>query len=288
MVTVTAAERLSLPLAEHGEGPVWFAESEQLRFVDMLAGNILTIDVNGTLVERRSVGTVVAAFRPRADGGLVIAVERGFALLSRGGELTTLPEVWIDPTVRMNDGACDVQGRFLCGTMAYDAAAGRGALHRLELDGTTTTVLTDLTISNGLSFSPDGTSAVFVDSPTQQVRRYSLPSDDGIWHDYEVVVHIDPAVGTPDGLCIDGEGGVWVALWGGSAVHRYSPSGDLTDVVTLPVSQVTACALGGGDGRTVYITTSSLGVDRQAEPDAGSIFSARVAVPGQPVLPSRL
>ncbi len=129
MVTTTTAHHLTASLAEHGEGPVWFADAGQLRFVDMLAGDIVTIDADGTLVERRSVGTVAAAFRPREGGGLVIAVERGFALLSPEGELTTLPEVWSDPTVRMNDGACDTHGRFVCGTMAYDAATGRGALH---------------------------------------------------------------------------------------------------------------------------------------------------------------
>ncbi|MBX9472011.1 SMP-30/gluconolactonase/LRE family protein [Microcella sp.] len=288
MVTTTAAEQLCAPLAEHGEGPVWSAETSRLQFVDMLAGSIVTIDAGGALVDRRTVGTVAAAFRPRGDGGLVIAVERGFAMLSPDGELTTFAEIWTDPTVRMNDGACDTQGRFLCGTMAYDAAAGRGALHRLELDGSTTTVLEGLTISNGLAFSPDGASAVFVDSPTQQVRRYRLPDDDGPWHDFDVIVEIDPAVGTPDGLCIDSEGGIWVALWGGSAVHRYTADGTLTDIVTVPVRHVTACTLGGDDGRTLFITTSARGVDRVEQPDAGAVFSARVAVTGAPVLPSAL
>lgn len=288
MVETIAAERLSAPLAEHGEGPVWFAETEQLRFVDMLAGSILTIDASGTLVDRLSVGTVAAAFRPRVDGGLVIAVERGFALLSPEGDLTTLPEIWSDPTVRMNDGACDSRGRFLCGTMAYDAAEGRGALHRLELDGSTTTVLENLTISNGLAFTADGASAVFVDSATQQVRRYRMPDDDGPWREYEVIVDIDPAIGTPDGLCVDVEGGIWVALWNGSAVHRYSPDGELTDIVTLPPSHVTACILGGPDGRTLYITTSAHELDREEQPDAGAVFTARVRVAGDAVLPSNV
>ncbi len=284
MVTTTAAQQLSTPLPEHGEGPVWFAETEQLRFVDMLAGSIVTIDAAGELVDRRRVGTVAAAFRPRIAGGLVVAVERGFALLSPDGELTTLPEIWSDPTVRMNDGACDSQGRFLCGTMAYDAAEGRGALHRLELDGSTTPVLENLTISNGLAFSTDGASAVFVDSPTQQVRRYRLPEDDGPWRDYDVIVEIDPETGTPDGLCVDVDGGIWVALWNGSAVHRYSVEGELTDVVTLSTPQVTACTLGGPDGRTLFITTSANGINRADQPDAGAVFTARVQISGDPPL----
>jgi len=282
------AERFTASVAEHGEGPVWLVESGQLACVDMLAGDILTIDDEGKLVERRHVGAVAAAFRPRVGGGFVIAVERGFALLSPDGELTALPELWNDPTVRMNDGTCDTEGRMLCGTMAYDAAAGRGSLHRLELDGSTTTVLDGLTISNGIAFSPDGATAVFVDSMTQLLRRYRMPADGGRWNEYDVIVEIDPSLGTPDGLCLDVEGGIWVALWAGSAVHRYNAEGALTDVVTLPVDQVTACALGGSDGCTLFITTSALGLDRRREPDAGAIFTARVSVAGEPVLMSRL
>ncbi len=284
MVDTRAAERFTAPLALHGEGPVWAANADQLQFVDLLAGDIVTVDASGALVERRAVGAIAAAFRPRRAGGLVIAVERGFALLSPEGELTTLPEVWSDPAVRMNDGTCDTQGRFLCGSMAYDESAGAGALHRLELDGSTTTVLEHLTISNGLAFSADGTTAVLVDSPTQQVRRYRLPVDDGPWRDHDVVVDIDPEVGTPDGLCVDAEGGIWVALWGGSAVHRFTAEGALTDIVTLPVPQVTACTLGGTDGRTLFITTSARGVDRAEQPDAGAVFTARASVAGEPAL----
>ena len=287
MVDTRAAAPLTDVLAEHGEGPVWFDATSQLRFVNMLEGEIVTVDDSGALAERLRVGDIAAAFRPREEGGLVIAVERGFALLSADGELTTLPEVWSDSSVRMNDGACDTQGRFLCGTMAYDAAEGRGSLHRLEFDGSTTTVLDGVTISNGLAFSPDGESAVYVDSPTQQVRRYRLPADDGVWSDYDVIVEIDADTGTPDGLCVDDEGGIWVALWGGSAVHRYTADGELTDVVTLPVSHVTACTLGGHDGRTLLITTSSVKIDRAIEPHAGAVFSARVDVAGPPVLTSR-
>ena len=201
-------------------------------------------------------------------------------MLSDNGVVTTLPEIWSDPSVRMNDGACDPRGRFFAGTMAYDAAPGRGSLYRLNEDGSTSTVLDGLTISNGLAFSPDGATAIFVDSATRQVRRYLVPDDDGEWSDFQVLVEISETLGTPDGLCLDSEGGVWVALWNGSAVHRYSPAGNLTDVVTLPVTQVTACTLGGPDGKTLYITTSALGIDRSLEPSAGAVFAREVKIPG--------
>lgn len=282
--TTRAASRLTGAIAEHGEGPVWVEHSGQLVMVDMLAGYILTINAGGTTIGRRHVGPIAAALRPRRDGGFVVALERGFALLNDHDELSLFPELWSNSMVRMNDGACDARGRMYCGTMAYDAEPGRGALYRLERDGSTTTVLEGLTISNGLWFSADGKTAVLVDSPSQQVRRYALPDDDGPWSHYEVLAEIREADGTPDGICVDAQGGVWVALWSGSAVHRYTAEGVLTDVVTLPVSQVTACALGGDDGRTLYITTSALGVDRDVEPDAGAVFVTKVAVAGDPVL----
>jgi sugar lactone lactonase YvrE len=133
----------------------------------------------------------------------------------------------------------------LCSTMAYDAAVGRGPLHRLEMDGGGATVLDGLTISNGIAFSADCSTAVFLDSMTEQVRRYRMPADDGPWNEYDVIVEIDPPLGTPDDLRLDAEGGIWVAQWACSGVHRYKFEGGLTDVVTLPVNHVTACVLGG-------------------------------------------
>src|SRR5262249_31766923 len=144
-------------------GPIWDGVASCVRWVDMLNGDVLSMTTDGT-VSRRHVGTVAAAIRPRAQGGLVVGVERGFALLDSAlATVTPLPEVWSDPCVRMNDGACDPQGRFYCGSMAYDNAAGRGALYRLDPDHTVATVLTEVTISNGLAWRADGRTALYVD-----------------------------------------------------------------------------------------------------------------------------
>jgi sugar lactone lactonase YvrE len=134
------AEQVTGPVAHHGEGPVWSERWGGLRWVDMLAGDILHLGADGT-VERRHVGAVAAALRPRTRGGAVIGVERGFTLEEPDGTLTPLAELWTHTRVRMNEGGCDPDGRFYCGSMAYDKAPGAGALYRLDPDRSTRVVL---------------------------------------------------------------------------------------------------------------------------------------------------
>jgi sugar lactone lactonase YvrE len=193
-----------------------------------------------------------------------------------------LPEVWADPTVRMNDGGCDPQGRFYCGSMAYDEAPGRGTLYRLDPDRSVRVVLDGLTISNGLAWSPNGYTAYHVDSPTQTVRAYAFDADRGRLEDGHVVVVIDAADGTPDGLTVDADGNLWVALWDGGAVRHYSASGELLDVVAVPARRVTACTLGGVDLDTLFITTSRVDVPPGEQPAAGALFIAHPGVRGLP------
>lgn len=274
---MTVAEQLTPACAGHGEGPIWDDVADCLRWVDLLRGDVLTLAADGT-VERQHVGTVAAAIRPRRRGGLVVAVERGFAVLDADGTLHTLPELWDDPTVRMNDGGCDPQGRFYCGSMAYDDAPGRGRLYRLDADGSTAVVLQDVTISNGLAWRPDGREALYVDSPTQRVDVLAFDADRGVFDGRRPLVEIDPARGTPDGIALDTDGAVWVALWKGGAVHRYGTDGSLEDVIEVPVHRVTACALANGD---LFITTSA--VDDPDNPAAGAVFRASVGVAGAPL-----
>ena len=112
-------EQVTDPVAYHGEGPVWSERWDGLRWVDMLAGDVLSLADDGT-IDRRHVGDVAAAVRPRSQGGAVIGVERGFALEDADGTLTRLGELWTDEAVRMNEGVCDPDGRFYCGSMGYD------------------------------------------------------------------------------------------------------------------------------------------------------------------------
>lgn len=280
------AEQLTEPVAAHGEGPVWHPGWGGLRWVDMLAGDVLHLDSGGR-VHRKRVGTVAAALRPRTSGGAVIAVERGFALLESGvdgfGDDTPprpLGELWTDPTIRMNEGGCSPDGEFYCGTMDYDAAPGRGTLYTLDVHGEVRTALDGVTISNGLAWSPDGGTAYYVDTPTRRIDAFDY---DGTLTARRTVVTIPEDAGSPDGLTVDSQGYLWVALWGGSAVRRYSPAGVLDEAIELPVSQVTACTLGGPDLDLLFITTSQLDVSGQ--PQAGALFVVSGCVPGLPVLP---
>jgi sugar lactone lactonase YvrE len=277
------AEQLTGADAFHGEGPVWSESWGGLRWVDMLAGDVLTLDASGS-GQRRHVGTIAAALRPRAGGGAVIALERGFALEDPDGELTTLPELWPDPSIRFNEGACDPDGRFYCGSMAYDERPGAGALYRLDPDGTVRTVLTGVTISNGLDWTPDGSAAYYVDTPTRTISRLGYDSDAGLTGRQTFVV-VDDAHGLPDGLTVDAAGGVWVACFGGAAVRRYSPAGELDSLIELPVDNVTACTFGGPELDRLFITTSRQGLAPAQQPAAGALFVVSPGVTGRPARP---
>ena len=266
------AEQATEPIATHGEGPHWDERGNRLLLVDMLEGDVLAMGEAGEIT-RHHVGPVAATIRSREAGGFVLALERGFALADEELEVTeVLDPVVPDAGVRMNDGGCDPRGRFYCGTMAYDMAPGRGALYRLDADRTVTTVLTGVTISNGIQWSADGARAFYADTPTGRVDAFDVDPGSGDLSGRRAFARIDPSDGAPDGMAIDSEDGIWVALWGGSQVRRYDAEGTLDLVIELPVRQVTACAFGGTDRRTLFITTSSLGLVPGDQPEAGAVF----------------
>lgn len=277
-MTDVVVQQVTEPIAEHGEGPVWLPEAGVLAWVDLLAGDVLL----GT--RRWHVGNVAAALRPRAGGGVVLALDRGFALADEpGGPVRALPPVWTDVSVRMNDGGCDPDGRFYCGSMAYDERPGAGALYRLDPDGTVEQVVSGVTISNGFAFGPGGAHAYYIDTPTRRVAVFDYDSEHGLTGRRPFVDVAAP--GVPDGLTVDADGYVWVALWGGGAVRRYSPAGVLDAVVTLPVSLVTSCAFGGPRLDRLYITTSRQHLEPGTQPEAGALFVADTGVRGLPPLP---
>jgi sugar lactone lactonase YvrE len=278
---VMKPEQVTDSCAEHGEGPVWSPSWGGLRWVDMLAGDVLTLREDGS-VARRHLGPWVAALRPRAGGGMVVALQREFALVDdEGAEVRRLGELWTDPEVRMNDGGCDPQGRFYCGSTTLAGSPGRGSLYRLDRDGTASVVVPNVTVSNGLAWSPDGSTAYYVDSHTQRIDAFDYEPRRAL-SARRALVRIDAAAGTPDGLAVDTDGYLWLALFGGSAVRRYAPDGRLDGTVELPVTQVTACTFGGPRLDQLYITTSRLGLDHGAEPEAGAVFRADVGVVGLP------
>jgi sugar lactone lactonase YvrE len=271
------AEQVTGPVAFHGEGPVWSSRWGGLRWVDMLAGDVLQLTQDGSVL-RRHVADVAAALRPRRGGGAVIGVRRGFALEDPDGSVTHLPELWSGDDVRMNEGTCDPDGRFLCGTMAYDERPGAGSLFRLDPDRTVTVVLEGVTISNGLEWSPDGTRAYYVDTPTREISVFDYDGA-GELHDRRPFASVDAM---PDGLTVDADGGVWVALYDGRAVQHFGPDGTRGAQVRVPEGRVTACTFGGEDLDRLFITTSREGLSPAEEPSAGSLHLADVGVRGLP------
>lgn len=279
-------EQLGAPHAHHGEGPVWHESWGGLRYVDMLAGDILTADPATGAVDRLHVGAVAAAFRPNTAGGMVAAIDRGFALIGADGTLDYLGDVWPDPAVRMNEGGCDPDGRFYCGSMAYSGSPGAGSVYRLDSDRTVSVVMTGITVSNGLAWAPDHARAYYIDTHEHAVDVLDYdPAKGLVAESRRRLIAIPADHGGPDGMTVDADGYLWVAMWGGSAVRRYSPDGALDGVVDLPVTQVTACTFGGPDLDTLYITTSRESVPDGEQPDAGAIFMTRPGVRGLPVLP---
>jgi sugar lactone lactonase YvrE len=275
------ADQVTEPVAYHGEGPVWSERWGGLRWVDMFAGDVLGLRPDGT-VTREHLSELVAALRPRRDGGAVLGVERGFALQDPDGTVEALPELWDDRHVRMNEGACDPDGRFYCGSMAYDKQPGAGALYRLDPDGSVTVVLEGVTVSNGLDWSPDGSRVYYNDTDTYRTDVFDYDAESGLTARRPLMV-MPADVGRPDGLTVDSDGGVWVAINRGSAVHRYTPEGDLDAVVEVPARKVTACTFGGAGLDELFITTSREDLEPGEDPLAGSVFRVEPGVRGLPV-----
>ncbi len=279
------AQQLTDVVTEHGEGPVYCDRWAGPRWVDMMAGDILELAADGT-VSRHHVGPVAAVIRPRVDGGHLIAGERGLLLSDNDAldaPLQALPEIWSDDSVRLNEGGCDPDGNFYVGSMAYDGRVGGGKLYRFGPDHEPSIFLDHVTVSNGLDWSPDGRLAYYNDTHTGRTDVFDWSSATGLTSRRPFVTIT--ADGGPDGLTVDAEGGVWVALFGGSAVHRYDPDGRLDAVIELPVSQVTAVAFAAQDLDRLIITTSRQGMGESAEPLAGALFEADPGIRGRAVLP---
>jgi sugar lactone lactonase YvrE len=264
-----------------GEGPRWDAASRRLLWVDVEAGE-LHIGAERTLPLGARVGTAAPTTDP--DRVLVALADRLAVVSLADGALETLAPIPHGRDLRLNDGGVDPAGRFWVGSMALDERPGAAALYRFD-DAGLTQVLDGVSLSNGLGWSPDGRRMYYVDSLTHRIDLFDFDAAAGAISDRRPFVEIEPEDGFPDGLAIDDEEGVWVALFRGHSVRRYGPDGSLDRVLELPVAKVTACAFGGDDGRTLYVTTASIG----GEPEpAGSVFAGELDVAGPPARPVHL
>ena len=276
-----------------GEGPVWDPREKALWWVDIPNNELHRFDPgNGSDVAVKF-DQPIGAVAPRKSGGLVGAFRSGFGLIdTETFELHMVAQVEAnDLTTRMNDGKCDPSGRFWAGTMSLDPVAmpQAGSLYCLEPDGQVRKVLSQVTISNGIDWSPAGTTMYFIDSLSFGVDAFDFDPETGGLSNRRRLVSFPERVDTvvcPDGMCIDADDHLWVAVWGGSAVMRFAPDGTQVGEVQLPVSQVTSCTFGGDDYSDLYVTTASQGLSADElarQPGAGGVYRIR---PGQRGLPA--
>jgi sugar lactone lactonase YvrE len=293
MVTTWLTARPVVPdlRLRHGEGCVWDGRRGRFLFVDIEDNAVLSWDPGTEDVTAVRFDRAVTDVHPTDTDALLVATREGVAL-ARGGELEGLCAPLAGrPDIRMNDGNVDPAGRYLVGSMAYDISHEAGALYRVVSGDpvATSVAMANVTISNGIDWSSDGSLLFYVDSPTRVVDRYSYDVETGELGDRRVFTRIDGSLGLPDGLTVDSQDGVWVALFGGGRVHRYTPEGDLDVVVHVRgASQVTSCCFGGEDMGLLLITTSHEGLTPDAlheQPDAGRLHIARTAWTGRPSTP---
>ena len=260
--------------AELGEGPRWDAATGRLLWVDIEGRELHVFDPATGDDRAIALDNRVGAAAPMTDGRVLVALADRLAALDLEDEsLETLVPFPHGPDLRVNDGACDPDGRFWIGSLELEFAPDAGSLYRY--DGELVEVLAGVSLSNGLGWSPDGARMYYVDSLTYRIDAFDF---DGLPRNRRPFVRIDRNDGIPDGLAVDDEGGVWIALWGGACVRRYDAEGRLDEVLEIPARRVTACCFGGADGRQLFVTS--------AAPD-GRVFVADVGVSGPPAQPFR-
>jgi sugar lactone lactonase YvrE len=275
---------------ELGESALWDAGRQLFRWVDIPTGTLHSLDLSSAdhscVVLDDLISNVVLA----DDGSLVVANRREvYRFDEESGQRRVL---WtVDDSgglTRLNDGAADPAGRLLIGTLAYDNVSPIGALHSLEQaeDGSDRQrlLLPGVTTSNGLGWTVDGSRFYHVDSPTRLIRSYDYDVDTGAVSFRNVLAEINLGDAVPDGLTVDADDCVWIALWGGSAVHRYTPQGILDTVVQVAATRVTSCTFAGRDRETLLITTArdSADPDRPVDPHGGALFAINPGVGAQP------
>ncbi|MDR2988371.1 MAG: SMP-30/gluconolactonase/LRE family protein [Nocardiopsaceae bacterium] len=270
-------EKLDVPAAELGEGPCWDAESQSLYWVDIPTSRVHRLSASN-VHSSWDVGYPPGAVVPRASGGLVVAAGNAFFSMDPlTGTMVELAAAAGMPDTRMNDGKCDRAGRFYAGTMAADESPGKGSFYRLDTDLSVTEIYTGIGISNGLGWSPDDKRMYYIDSLAHCVDVVDYDLTTGQMGERRTFVALGSDDVMPDGMTVDAEGGVWVAVWGGGVIQRYDADGRLTTVVRVPATNVTSCAFGGPDLDTLYITTAA-----GPGASAGALFTCRSGVRGMP------
>jgi xylono-1,5-lactonase len=266
-----------------GEGPVWVAREAALYWVDIKGRKIFRLDSRRDLTEWPTplrVGSLV----PRKSGGFIGGTEDGIAALDpAAGRFDILfnPEEDL-PGNRFNDGKLDRQGRFWTGTMDDAERSDSGTLYRIDADLSWRAVDRNYRVTNGPAFSPDGKRMYHNDSARQRTYVFELAAD-GTPGERSVFLQFKEGEGFPDGMTVDSEGCLWITLWDGWCLRRYSPAGEWLETIKVPVARPTSCAFGGLDLDRLYITSASTGLDQgslEMQPNAGGLFIVTPGVRG--------
>jgi sugar lactone lactonase YvrE len=287
VIGTTVASARAYGLAE---GPLWDAQRARILWVDINRGDVHTGASRDGFIEpatqvsfEETVGAVVSA----DDGRLLVAGARDLYMIDVDGQRSRVASV-VDThqSSRLNDGACDPAGRFLVGSMALDERERQECLYRLDGDGQVTVIDDDLTLSNGLAWSPEGTVLYSVDTTPGVVWARSYEVASGACGERAMALRIDD--GSPDGLCVDTEGNLWIAIWGAGEVRCYTPAGERLATVDVPAPHTSSVAFVGPARDTLLITTArdELEAEQLAEfPLSGHLFAAHIEVAGVPTVP---
>lgn len=275
--------------AELGEGPSWDGKNGVLYWVDILRGLVHIFEPKESRDTSVRAGEYVSCVVPRKSGGVAVTLQHGFHTIDlKSGKASPLAQVEKGVAGnRFNDGKCDPAGRFWAGTMDMKEKSASGALYRLEKNKVRK-ILSGVSISNGLGWSPDNRTMYYIDTPTRKVSAFDYDMKTGDVRNRKTVVYFSSPdqPGNPDGMAVDAEGMIWVAHWGGYRITRWNPAtGRPLDSVSLPVAQVTSCCFGGRNLDELYITTARTGLSHQAllrQPHAGSLFRVRTGLRGLP------
>lgn len=273
---------------EIGEGPLWHPMEKRVYWTDIPRGRMFRYDPATGKHEQFYEGDIVGGFTIQADGSLLLFQGGGAIRIWKDGKLTTLiEEVLGEGDSRFNDVIADPEGRVFCGTMAVDAHPG--SLYRLDLDGTIQRLYTGFTISNGMGFTPDLKQMYHTDSPAREIYRYDYDRATGGLSNRQLFFRIADTSVEPDGMTVDVEGCVWTALWGGSAVVRFSPEGRELQRIPFPnANQVSCAAFGGDDRRDMYVTTAGGQNKAETGAEAGSLYRLQPGVTGGQEFLSRI
>ncbi len=270
---------------ELGEGGRWV--DDRVVVVDVPTGRLLEADPSrpGPLRELAKLGVTLGAVAPLAgtDGAWIAACGTGIAMLRAGGQLEWLarPEDGKPVKMRMNDACADPAGRFWAGSMAFDFTREAGSLYRVDGDGTVERVLDGVTISNGPAFDGAGTTMYFTDTARGRIDRFHVDPESGALSERKLFVQMKPGRENPDGMAVDEEDHVWVAIWGASEVRRYRPDGSLAETVRVPTRQPSSVCLIGREEPRMFVTSAATGLDASDEL-AGAVFAMPAIVRGRP------